>query len=288
MRTIPQVQSIAPQPMCASGCLEVQALDVTQGGVSILRGVSFVIEPGQLMGVIGPNGGGKTTLVRGLLGLVQSRRGRVMYDHKPLNPSQQNISYVPQQAQVDWEYPITVAELVELSSSQQTGRWGSWLKWSCWTSRAQRVQIHEKLQKALRDVDLLDQAHTPVSHLSGGQRQRAMLARALLSDGGLFLLDEPFAGVDLASQALIWRVIHRLRDRGCCVILVHHDLAELEAADRLLLVSQQGIYFGLPEQVLQSAAFGRAFGLPYRALQGMSLTTKAQQYVPRLATGTAA
>lgn len=258
--------------------LQVRGLDVCLAGVAVLRGLSFTVEPGQLLGVIGPNGGGKTTLVRALLGLVQGRRGRVTLGQEPLRTSRQRVAYVPQQAQVDWDYPITVAELVHQA---QAPRWGAWF------AQARGCDTQVRLQSALADVDLADHATTPVGQLSGGQRQRAMLARALVADAGLLLLDEPFAGVDLASQALIWRVLARLRSEGRCLVLVHHDLAELEAADRLLLVSRRGTAFGEPHAVLCGAVFERAFGVPYSALNRHP-PSQEHQHAARLADRAAA
>jgi ABC-type Mn2+/Zn2+ transport system ATPase subunit len=235
--------------------LTVRGLDIFLGGEAIVRGLSFAVEPGQLLGVIGPNGGGKTTVLRALLGLVPVDRERIRLGGQALSPAGHRVAYVPQQAQVDWDYPITVLELVRQA---QAPRHGGWHRWT--------AGARQQLEQALADVDMLGQSNKPVNQLSGGQRQRAMLARALVAEAELVLLDEPFAGVDLASQALIWAVLERMRGEGRHLLLVHHDLAELEGADRLLLVSRRGVAFGTPGAVLQGPMFERAFGLPYGAL----------------------
>lgn len=240
--------------------LVVRGLDASYGGEPVLRSLSFRVRPGELLGVIGPNGGGKTTLLRSLLGLVPGNRGQVLLHGQHLSAFRQRLAYVPQQAQVDWDYPLTVAELVAMGAASRTS----------WWQRAD-ASLPARLAQALASVDLTAMSSTPVSQLSGGQRQRAMLARALMSDAAMVLLDEPFAGVDLVSQALIWRVLERLKSERKILLLVHHELNEITRADRLLLVSRCGAAFGAPQVVLGGALFHQAFGLPYAALNAQSL-----------------
>jgi len=235
--------------------LVVRGLDASYGGEPVLRSLSFRVRPGELLGVIGPNGGGKTTLLRSLLGLVPGNRGQVLLHGQRLGSHRQRLAYVPQQAQVDWDYPLTVAELVAMGAAPRAAWW-----------RRTDATLPARLARALSAVDLTPLATTPVSQLSGGQRQRAMLARALMADAALVLLDEPFAGVDLASQALIWRVLEDLQREHKSLLLVHHELSEIMRADRLLLVSRCGAAFGAPQAVLGGALFEQAFGMPYAAL----------------------
>ncbi len=235
--------------------LVVRGLDASYGGEPVLRSLSFRVKPGELLGVIGPNGGGKTTLLRSLLGLVPGTRGQVLLHGQRVTARRQRLAYVPQQAQVDWDYPLTVAELVAMGAAPRAAWW-----------RRADAALPARLAQALVAVDLTALAATPVSRLSGGQRQRAMLARALMADAALVLLDEPFAGVDLASQALIWRVLDGLQRQRKSLLLVHHELNEITRADRLLLVSRCGAAFGVPQAVLGGALFQQAFGLPYAAL----------------------
>ena len=239
--------------------LVVRGLDASYGGEPVLRSLSFRVRPGELLGVIGPNGGGKTTLLRSLLGLVPGQRGQVLLHGQRLSAQRQRLAYVPQQAQVDWDYPLTVAELVAMGVAPRAAWW-----------RPADATLPARLVRALAAVDLTALAATPVSRLSGGQRQRAMLARALMADAALVLLDEPFAGVDLASQALIWRVLEGLQREHKSLLLVHHELTEISRADRLLLVSRCGAAFGAPPAVLGGALFQQAFGAPYSALTGGS------------------
>ena len=240
--------------------LVVHGLDASYGGEPVLRSLSFRVRPGELLGVIGPNGGGKTTLLRSLLGLVPGNRGQVLLHGQRLSAFRQRLAYVPQQAQVDWDYPLTVAELVAMGTAPRTAWW-----------QRTDASLPVRLAQALAAVDLTAMATAPVSQLSGGQRQRAMLARALMADAELVLLDEPFAGVDLVSQALIWRVLEGLKCERKMLLLVHHELSEITRADRLMLVSRCGAAFGVPHVVLGGALFHQAFGLPYAVLTAKTL-----------------
>ncbi len=235
--------------------LLVRSLDASYGGEPVFRTLSFYVRPGQILGVIGPNGGGKTTLLRCLLGLVQGQRGRVDFQGERLSAAKHRLAYVPQQAQVDWDFPLTVAELVAMGSLPRAAWW-----------RRADATVLTRLSQALSAVGLCEQADTPVSELSGGQRQRAMLARALMADAELFLLDEPFAGVDLTSQRLIWHVLKDLKRQRKCLLLVHHELNEISCVDRLLLISRCGATFGAPQKVLSSALFHQVFGVTYADL----------------------
>lgn len=252
--------AVAPAVQATPGALNdglvVRDLDASYGGEQVLRCLNFRVQPGELLGVIGPNGGGKTTLLRSLLGLVPGIRGQVLLQGECLTARRQRLAYVPQQAQVDWDYPLTVAELVGMGAAPRTAWW-----------RRADASLPDRLAQALAAVDLTAMSTTPVSQLSGGQRQRATLARALMADATLVLLDEPFAGVDLASQALIWRVLESLKGEGKILLLVHHELTEITRADRLLLLSRCGATFGTPSYVLGGTLFQQAFGVPYAVLK---------------------
>lgn len=241
--------------MRSTSSLCVEGLHVSYGGHSVLRGLNFDAWPGTLTGVVGPNGGGKTTLLRAILQLVPGQRGSVTIDGRPPGSRGDEVSYVPQQAQVDWEYPITVSELVRLGLYPRAG----------WLQRL-TPDLRQRFRAALDDVGMLELADRPVSELSGGQRQRATIARAIAADAPTVLLDEPFAAVDAATAALIWKVMARFCDEGKRVLLVHHDLADIARADQLVLVSRIGTAVGTPHEVLASPVFARAFGASYETL----------------------
>lgn len=172
---------------------------------------------GEVMGVLGPNGAGKSTLIKAALGLVPPLAGRVEFFGKPLNQVRQRVGYMPQSADVDWDFPTTVADVVTMGTYGRLG----WLK---------RVSGEQKrrVQQAMDVVGIGDLADRQISQLSGGQKQRTFMARILAQDPDLFIMDEPFAGVDAASEKAIVRALDKLREDGKTIFIVHHDLATVK------------------------------------------------------------
>jgi ABC-type Mn2+/Zn2+ transport system ATPase subunit len=228
--------------------LDVFALSAGYGAARVLDGVSFVAHGGQRMAIVGPNGVGKSTLVKVLLGLLPAARGSVALDGRPIAAQPQRVAYVPQRAEIDWDYPTTTAELVAMGASPRHGM--GWLR------RPERAAA-----EALARVGLQAQSGCPIGELSGGQRQRALLARALLRRADLIVLDEPLAAVDRTSEAVIWAELTRLSAAGALVVVVHHDLAAARAQfDACLLLAPGAALFGPPAEVLKPAALERAYG----------------------------
>lgn len=213
---------------------EVSGLEVSLGGRVILHDVSLALAPGEIVTVIGPNGAGKTTLLKVLLGLRTATRGRVF-----VRPGL-TIGYMPQRIQIDEILPLTVRRFLGLA-----GRFG----------RARIVAALEEVGAAV----LIDQ---PVQGISGGEMQRVLLARALLREPDLLVLDEPAQGVDVSGQAELYRLIARLRDRhGCAVLMVSHDLhLVMEAADSVVCLNQHVCCTGHPEAVSRHPEYLKLFG----------------------------
>lgn len=233
--------------------LEVVGLSASYGAARVIDNVSFASDGGQMVGIVGPNGVGKSTLVKVMLGLVPAARGQVTLDGVLLVRQPQRVAYVPQRAEIDWDYPTTTAELVAMGSTPRHGL--GWL-----------TKPLARAADALERVGLRAQAAMPISELSGGQRQRALLARALQRRADVIVLDEPFAAVDMASESVIWRELGRLRDAGKLLLVVHHDL--LTARDRFdacLLLAPGSAVFGPPAAVLAPAALQRAYAVDSRA-----------------------
>ena len=214
--------------------IEVRGVSVSFGRYEALREVDLSVAPGEVVALIGPNGAGKTTLLRVALGLLRPDRGRV---HR--RPGLR-VGYTPQRLAVDPTLPLTVARVLSLGG----------------------VRGRERLRAALAEVGAPHVLESPLQGVSGGEMQRVLLARALLRDPQLLVLDEPAQGVDVAGQAELYRVIRRLRDeRGCGVLIVSHDLHLVMAAtDRVLCLNTHICCAGRPEAVSRDPAYLALFG----------------------------
>lgn len=193
--------------------LQTHELSVNYGSVPALWDVSLEIPTGVVAGIIGPNGAGKTTLIKTALGLIKPLSGKVKFFGQPLSNVRQRIAYVPQRESVDWDFPITVRDLVLM------GRYGH-LKLLRRPREADYAAVHEYLTK----MGIEQFANRQISQLSGGQQQRAFLARALVQEADIYLMDEPFVGVDLATRSAIMMLLHQLKGQGKTVFVVHHEL----------------------------------------------------------------
>jgi len=179
----------------------------------VLWDVDVDIPESHLVGIIGPNGAGKSTMIKAVMGLVPKASGWVQIYGKPYEQMRQSIGYVPQRESVDWDFPISALEVATM------GRYGA-LGWFRRPRRADREAAMEALDK----VGMADYADRQISQLSGGQQQRVFLARALTQDARIYLMDEPFAGVDAATERAIIDLLVELRSRGKTILVVHHDL----------------------------------------------------------------
>ena len=217
-----------------SPALDVQGCTVAYNDTPVLWDVAFSVPRGTVTGVLGPNGAGKTTLLKAVLGLVPMASGRVQVFGDTYAHQQSRVGYVPQRGSVDWDFPTTVLDVVLMGLYGDLG----------WFRRPGAAE-HEKARTALRDVGMLDYADRQISQLSGGQQQRVFLARALVQDADLYLMDEPLQGVDATTERTIMRLLHDLRDAGKSVVVVHHDLATVtDYFDRVLLLNVRAIASG--------------------------------------------
>ena len=220
--------------------IQVDHLTVSYGLQPALLDVSFEIPPGQLVGVIGPNGSGKSTLIKSILGFKKPDIGTVRVFGAPADRVRGRVAYVPQHGSVDWDFPITVRDVALM------GRYGQ-IPWY----REPSAEDHRAAHEALTMVRMGDYLDRQIGQLSGGQRQRVFMARAMAQGADILLLDEPFAGVDAATERAILDVLQQTRASGRTLLVVHHDLATAaEYFDRLLLVKQRLFAYGVPEQVL--------------------------------------
>ncbi|GAB3817731.1 metal ABC transporter ATP-binding protein [Tessaracoccus terricola] len=206
----------------------VRGLSAAYGTTPVLRDVDLDVPAGVVLGVVGPNGAGKSTLLKAMLGLVPPLAGAVEFFGRPLPQVRGRVGFMPQATTVDWDFPTTVRDVVTM------GTYGS-LGWLRRPGRAER----ERARAALEQCGIADLARRQIGELSGGQRQRVFLARSLAAEPDLFLMDEPFAGVDARSQQAIVEVLHGLRAAGRTVVIVHHDLATVpEYCDHVALLNR--------------------------------------------------
>lgn len=242
----------APEAKLAQSPLAIRGLTVSYGEKPAVFSVDMTVEPGQMTAIIGPNGAGKSTLLKAALGIVAPVSGRVTIFGRSLAEQRARIAYVPQRASVDWDFPTRVIDVVLMGLYRELGLLG-WIKG---THRAKALDCLER-------VGMGDFATRQIGQLSGGQQQRVFLARALAQGADLYLLDEPFAGVDAATEKAIISVLKSLREAGKTVVVVHHDLATVaEYFDNVFLINTRRVAEGpvseaFTEETLQAAYGGR-------------------------------
>ncbi len=179
----------------------------------VLWNVDLVLDEPRLVGVLGPNGAGKSTLLKAILGLVPLASGAIEISGRPLAKQRRLIGYVPQRESVDWEFPVSVLDVVLMGTYGRLG-------WFRRPGSAERTVALRSLER----VGMAELAHQQIGQLSGGQQQRTFLARALAQDAMIYFMDEPMAGVDAATERVIFSLLRELRDQGKLVVVVHHDL----------------------------------------------------------------
>lgn len=236
-------------PATSTPAIEVDHLTVSYGPVPALLDITLSISSGQLVGVIGPNGSGKSTLIKSILGFLKPDVGEVRLFGEVAEKSKGRVAYVPQRGSVDWDFPITVREVAMM------GRYGD-VPWYRDLSRKDR----KLTDQALEMVRMSDFRDRQIGQLSGGQQQRVFMARAMAQGADVLLLDEPFAGVDAATERAILDVLERTRASGRTLLVVHHDLATAaEYFDTLILLKQRLYAYGPPEAVLHQELLSQVY-----------------------------
>jgi manganese/zinc/iron transport system ATP- binding protein len=208
---------VSPSPLLpfspTAAAIQVHDLTVAYQDKPVLWDVDLTVPAGVLMAVVGPNGAGKTTLIKAILGLVRPVSGEVLVGGRPYSARARMIAYVPQRGTVDWDFPTTVSDVVTMGTYGRLG-------WFRRPGQAERADA----AAALGRVGMAELAGRQISQLSGGQQQRVFLARALVQDAPVYLMDEPFQGVDAVTERAIVAILRELRSRGRTVLVVHHDL----------------------------------------------------------------
>lgn len=214
--------------------IAARGLGVARGGRWLVRGVDLEIRPGEIVTLIGPNGSGKSTTVKALLGILTPSEGAVE------RRAGLNIGYVPQRLTIDWTMPLTVRRLMTLTGRHTTA----------------------EIAAALNEVGIADLVDAPVQQLSGGEFQRALLARALIRRPALLVLDEPVQGVDFAGEIALYELIHEIRERlGCGILMISHDLhIVMRQTDTVVCLNGHVCCSGPPHAVTQSPEYRALFG----------------------------
>lgn len=230
--------------------IEVHDLTVAYQKKPVLWNIDFSLPEGKLIGLVGPNGAGKSTLIMSIMGLVPALSGYVKVYGKPFEENRELVGYVPQRESVDWDFPISVLEVVTMGCY---GRLST-------LARPSR-QDRDLAMTCLEKVDMAPLAKRQISQLSGGQQQRVFLARALTQDARIYLMDEPFAGVDAATEKAVIELLKELKQQGKTVFVVHHDLQTVqEYFDWVMLLNLRLVNFGPTREVFTPENIQRAYG----------------------------
>ncbi|MFN3208805.1 MAG: metal ABC transporter ATP-binding protein [Roseovarius sp.] len=234
----------------AASPLAIRGLTVSYGEKPAVFSVDASFAPGEMTAIIGPNGAGKSTLLKAALGIVTPVSGRVTAWGAPLDRMRARIAYVPQRASVDWDFPTRVLDVVMMGQYRQLGLLG----------RVKTKHMQTALS-CLERVGMDGFADRQIGQLSGGQQQRVFLARALAQEADLYLLDEPFAGVDAATETAIISVLKTLRAQGKTVVAVHHDLSTVpDYFDRVFIINTSKVAEGPVAETFTQANLQDAYG----------------------------
>jgi manganese/zinc/iron transport system ATP- binding protein len=239
----------------AGKAIEIRDLTVAYRDRPVLWDVDLDVPPGVLMAIVGPNGAGKTTLIKSILGLIRPAAGQILVNGETYAHHRRAVAYVPQRGSVDWDFPTSVLDVVMMGLYGRLG----------WLRRPGRAE-RETAMAALQKVGMADFAERQISQLSGGQQQRAFLARALIQDASIYLMDEPFQGVDATTERAIVKLLQELRASGSTVAVVHHDLQTVpEYFDSVLLLNVRRIASGRIQDVFTEENLRLTYGgrVPY-------------------------
>ncbi len=230
--------------------LSIDDMTVAYNHKPVLWDIEYDAPEGRLIGIVGPNGAGKSTLIKAVLDLLPRVAGKVRIYGEPYRRQRRLVGYVPQRESVDWDFPVRALDVVAM------GRYGT-IGWC----RPVRRRDREAALEALARVDLADFAHRQISQLSGGQQQRVFLARALVQDARIYFMDEPFAGVDAATEQAIFELLRALIAAGRTVFVVHHDLQTVPLYfDEVILLNMRIVASGPTARVFTPENLQKTYG----------------------------
>lgn len=230
--------------------LEVHDLTVSYSRKPVLWGIDFTLPTGSIAGIVGPNGAGKSTLLKTIMGLIPPSSGFIKLFDRPLDENRQRVSYVPQRESVDWDFPVSVLDVVLM------GRYGKVGILRNTGERDKSIAL-----ECLDKVGMSAFAKRQISQLSGGQQQRVFLARALAQEADIYFMDEPFAGVDAATEQAIIGILREMAAANKTIVVVHHDLQSARTYfDWIILLNMHLIAAGPTGQVFTEEMVQQAYG----------------------------
>lgn len=230
--------------------IEAHNLTVLYGRKPAIWNVDFKLPEGQVIGIMGPNGSGKSTLLKSIMGVVTPTTGYTKVYDQELNQVRHKVSYVPQRQEIDWDFPASVWDIVSMGRFHVRGLF-----------KRLTSEDNDIIQESLEKVNMLGFAKRQISQLSGGQQQRVFLARAIAQQGELFLMDEPFAGVDIATEEMIVDLLKEMKDQGKTLVIVHHDLHTAQSYfDHLVLMNTRLVACGKTSDVFTDQILTDTYG----------------------------
>ncbi|MFT5878085.1 MAG: manganese/zinc/iron transport system ATP- binding protein [Salibacteraceae bacterium] len=234
--------------------IKIDDLTVAYDYKPVLWDIDLVIPEGVLMAIVGPNGAGKSTLIKSILGIIKPIAGSVQIFGKPYKKQVSKVAYVPQKGSVDWDFPTTALDVVIMGTYGSLG----------WIKRPGQKEKKAALE-ALEKVGMLEFKTRQISQLSGGQQQRVFLARALVQNASIYLMDEPFQGVDATTEKAIINILKELRQAGKTLIVVHHDLQTVpEYFDWVTFLNVKGIASGPVKDIFNDDNLTKTYGINYK------------------------
>ena len=234
--------------------IQIDDLTVAYDYKPVLWDIDLVVPEGVLMAIVGPNGAGKSTLIKSILGIIKPIAGSVQVFGQPYKKQVDKVAYVPQKGSVDWDFPTVALDVVMMGTYGSLG----WIK---------RPGLKEKklALEALEKVGMLEFKSRQISQLSGGQQQRIFLARALVQNASIYLMDEPFQGVDATTEKAIINILKELRKQGKTLIVVHHDLQTVpEYFDWVTFLNVKGIATGPVKDIFNDDNLTKTYGINYK------------------------
>jgi manganese/zinc/iron transport system ATP- binding protein len=250
--------------------LEVHDLTVSYDQHPVLWNVDLSLPAGQLIGILGPNGAGKSTLIKSIMGLIPPTSGYIKIFDKPLPEVRTRISYVPQRESVDWNFPASVLDVVVMGTYGKLGLFRRPGK--------KEIQI---AQEALDQVGMTAFANRQISELSGGQQQRVFIARALAQQADLYLMDEPFAGVDMATETAIFQLLQDMARSGKTVLVVHHDIhSAMNFFEWVIMLNLHLVASGPKDQVMTEELLRKTYGGKLNLLTQVTDLIRKQDFNP--------